>query len=418
MPARTYADLNALFHALIRVETSLTGLATHLRDDILAHRARAGFRGMVYVPPREVAERTGWTLLPHEIKWREACARHTSFWMDRSDSYWTWCADVWGKISEARASLLGAEPTLDAGIQNPLDKYSTKIHQVLCGAQGSMNYRLSLGWDPFRYPDKAPEFMLAAAEQIFQWVERLRPLAQGLGPGASEGAGSGAQPGEDCGARYMLRLDGEHWVIRYEDEHGILDDFDGFRYLRQLLASPDKKLGAIQLRDSVRAERAAQARARTAMTWDEAQAADLGRGVRQADPVTDAEGVEDLAKEIRATEENINAIRADIAAARESHDEAKETSLTESELKPEIARLQALQARRDADLDHHGKPRSLGSSDVDKARQSVRKGLDSAMSRLKNTLSSCCRHLENSIPDAEGGAFVYRPESSVPWQFE
>jgi len=198
-----YPRIRVLFDALINVQVNLAGLASYLRDEASEY---TGLDHRRYVPPAKIFHRVaGHPAVPKDLQWRAKLEEVPQLWIECADQYWEWWLSLRDFSEVAKQACIDAAPDLDAGEANPLSRQSTRLRESLLRAENSANRRILYGWNPLKYPTDIPDVMVKAAVDLFEWVERLRPLATLEGQPASKPEADVASEIQDPAARPVRR---------------------------------------------------------------------------------------------------------------------------------------------------------------------------------------------------------------------
>ncbi len=195
-----YPQVRELFDALNILVSELEGLGMTLTECATRPPRRYS---MPYIPNAETVQRvTGRQACNIERKRRmelERLARQQvqdpgslhplldslQTLLDRADAFWRFWVSCREASERARAAVEAAETDLDGDERRPLKKPSYQLVLALGNAEKATNWRLSSGWDPFRWPKVAAIDMAEAAKQLEVWLEKIRPLRDAKGKPAT-----------------------------------------------------------------------------------------------------------------------------------------------------------------------------------------------------------------------------------------
>lgn len=227
---------------------------------------------------------------------------------------------------------------------------------------------------------------------------------------------------------YQFKRDGDGWSIRFDRVGGHFELLDGFTYIHQLLVRRRdtgghcKPIDAIDLVRSLKLCVATATASRSIVEPHEGPLeADRSRITSDAERTFDQRALRKVNEAITERKANIAEIKREIEEADAIGDEPRAERLKRDELDPELRKLKELEQARNRATGLGGKPRRLGTTDVDKARQTVRHAIRAAYERLLSAeppMTLLVGHLKRSIPPARGGCFIYSPETAVGWRLD
>ncbi|MBC6953096.1 MAG: hypothetical protein DYG93_07660 [Leptolyngbya sp. PLA2] len=182
---------------------------------------------------------------------------------------------------------------------------------------------------------------------------------------------------------YKFSLRGDFWDLRFGDEAAHVKNSTGMKRLAELLSRPGKFVEAFDLSGGDTRE-------------------DAG-----ADPVHDPQSRQRL----KEAEENIAEILSDIEEAEADGDHERAESLRANDLAEE----QSVVSELTSGVGLGGRPRQLGGTDRDRARQRVSTSLTRAYKAIRNArMPRLAEHLE-SVVRMDGAAFAYAPSEPIDW---
>ena len=251
---------------------------------------------------------------------------------------------------------------------------------------------------------------------------------RGRAPPQTDDAPQGTPAKDAEVAPCQFRRDGDGWYITFEGAGGHFEALDGFAYIHQLFTrrrdegGDCKPIGAIDMVRSLKLPDVTAERSRSIIKPHDGQALeDRVRMVGDAERTFDQEALNNTNAAIKETKASIAEVERAIEEGNATGDEPRAERLRRDELEPEAKKLEQLEQARDQALGLGGRPRRLGTTDVDKARQTVRHAIRAACKRLVSAepqMTALVEHVKRSIPPARGGCFVYSPETAVDWRLD
>jgi hypothetical protein len=190
-------------------------------------------------------------------------------------------------------------------------------------------------------------------------------------------------------------------VIEYQGESDTFKNLKGFRYIKQLIQTPDVEIPVELLCDSVdkpmpNGGALGSGAAETAYSVEPglSEEEQLGSGIE----MTDKESI----KEYRR---HIEHLKRQIEDAEELGDDDKKHELEDE--------LDTMRRHVTANTNYGGQPRKVLSA-KEKQRKRVQKSIKAAIEATEDTMPRFHRHLSTAI--TTGATCRYVPESGVEWQ--
>lgn len=223
-------------------------------------------------------------------------------------------------------------------------------------------------------------------------------------------------------AVYCFRRHGDMWEIRYEGSGGFFRDLNGFHYIHQLMTQWRLKRPAPGRLSAIDMVRSRGPQSPSTTTSLNKMGGDSKGGIGHASAANGADNVLDLQAEAEL-KEMVLELEAEIKDLRLKQEGNTESDSEQSRIQECIAdylrQMTAIGEQLNSARGLSNRPRKLGGTDSERARQSIRHALRLAYDNLKSgtpSLKNLATHLEKSIPPASEGQFVYRPETDIDWQ--
>lgn len=247
------------------------------------------------------------------------------------------------------------------------------VHTLDLGQRGVLERQFddSLRGERTDKPAKLHQLFATEAARALETTEELK-LRDQLGESQTSTSIGGEFP------THCFRLNGSVWQVRLNDESGHFHNLKGFRYIRELLAKPNKLVAATKLIGEMEGTTGA------------------------AHEVLDPEAKRKFKDRIDELEE-----RKQIALQAGAEEGLERIEAERNGIIEELKRATGL----------GGRDRDIAATPAERARQSVRKALDRAYTRLRQAkppLDHLASHLTSCV-QAEGTSYVYRPDADVPW---
>ena len=244
--------------------------------------------------------------------------------------------------------------------------------------------------------------------------------------GTAAGRSTSRGEEQDQEGRYVFRLEGDIWHIRFEDEEGRYRNRLGLSYIHELLrhyldtSGDGRQIPALDLMRAVQVPDVSPGALRSVVGYEE-EAMEGCYGSSEEDSTDrtfDEQGARELEKAIKERGENIAKSQREIE---KSHSEFEQERIRRDELEPEVAKLRELMAHKQTGTGIRGRARRLGSTTPEKARQSIRQAIKTACDHLADgskPMKKLVEHLKKSIPDASENSFIYSPDTERDWRLE
>ncbi len=199
--------------------------------------------------------------------------------------------------------------------------------------------------------------------------------------------------------RYILRLEGDHWMIHFGDQQAHFTNSKGMQIIARLLRYPNPTIPtrAFELVTGKSIERS-----------KEQSSEEIVNGIEGGSSFPESTDTETLGK-----------LRTRLA---ELDVEIDEANIGEDDAEVEKLELEREGIRRyiKDNTGLGGRMRRLGNSPNERARKAVRAAIHRSLSKIKRAspnLSLFVTHIERSIK-TEGCCYAYRPAESLNWLFE